>query len=107
MKTHAQVLMKKYDDGVDIFEGLDEYERDPAAFGKPPDDHPIWTGGAMTYEPEQAGTTGSIKRRSRTYKYLPPPVVRTNWVKLVHKVRVLSGMQQYHPSVTIHIVSHF
>ncbi|KAL3923112.1 MAG: hypothetical protein SGILL_001840 [Bacillariaceae sp.] len=63
--THAQVLMKKRDGGMDIFEGLDEYERDPAAFGKPPDDHPIWTTGAISNE--DSGTTRSIKRHKRPF----------------------------------------
>jgi hypothetical protein len=82
VKTHAQGLMKKVDKGHDIFKGLDEYLNNPAAFGKPPDDDPIWDESSQYQE-----VLDVVTQPFRMKKYTPPPVVRNRWVHLSHKVR--------------------
>ena len=88
VKTHAQCMMRKLDDGQDIFEGLDEYLENPEAFGKPPADDPVWDASTRYEEVVDDVKKTSPKPQSvRKKKHWPSSVVRTNWVDLSHKVR--------------------
>ncbi|KAL3912319.1 MAG: hypothetical protein SGILL_006932, partial [Bacillariaceae sp.] len=101
VKTHAQCIMAKLDNGQNIFEGLDEYLRDPEAHGKPPADDPVWDAStryeeivddrlkpAQLRRPSRKQNPASSRQPSRKQQYAPPSVLRTNWVDLSHKGHV-------------------
>jgi hypothetical protein len=69
--------MKKLDDGYDIFKNLDEYLKNPEAFGKP-------SAETLLSLPLHEKT---LDRKAKCPTYSIPEVVRTNWVKLSHLVR--------------------
>ncbi|KAG7349338.1 Myb-like DNA-binding protein [Nitzschia inconspicua] len=84
VKTHAQNMMRKLDRGIDIFQGLDEYLENPAAFGKPSDD-----------EARTCVIKGSRTKRNGTKKIgapIAPTVQRTKWIKLSH----MGHISDYH-----------
>jgi hypothetical protein len=83
VKTHAQRLMQKLDRGVDLFEGLDDYLRNPAAFGKPTSEDLLNLQTSPNAVIEEECTT----RRRKTENSIAVSIDRKKWVKLSHMVR--------------------
>lgn len=84
--------MRKLDEGIDIFEGLEEYVKDPAAFGRPSDQEILeMEASAAVIEKMPRSKTKKIQREE---ELVPKAVDRTKWTKLSHMV----STQQYGPS---------
>jgi hypothetical protein len=80
----SQILTKKLDREVDLFDGLDDYLRNPAAFGEPID------ADLLNLQPSPNATIEEglrTQRGSETENSIVTSVDRTKWVKLSHMVR--------------------
>lgn len=84
MKTHGQVLMQKLDKGIDIFDGLEEYLKDPAAFGKPSDQEILEMKASASVLEKMPRS--KITKRQKEKESAPKTVDRTKWIKLSHMV---------------------
>jgi hypothetical protein len=83
--------MQKLDKGVDIFEGLDEYLKNPAAFGKPSDEN------LLNLQASVGTSESNTPSRFSPFKSsaVALPVDRTQWVKLSHLVSSPSSESLY------------
>lgn len=83
VKTHAQILMQNLDKGVDIFDGLDEYLKNPGAFGKPTDEELNTM--QVSYDTMRKETRRK-REKMQAETSAAPSIDRTKWVKLSHMV---------------------
>ena len=107
VKTHAQVMMKKFDEGQDIFIGLDEYLQDPEAYGRPPADDPVWDV-TTRYEEVVDGPkkTGPLPQSIRKPNTKASSIPRSSWIKLSHKVRRLQIQLLFSACTSTPVSSH-